>query len=429
MKIIMKKSFIKKFPLKPLSICGSFLILLGLNITACLFPSYVVCQTKPIKTNEDLSAITLPPITLKVQQVADNFEALTAMAFPGNGDIWVLEQKGKIRVIKNWKLNDSPLLDLKSKLIKVNNGYEERGLLGIALHPRFKSNRKFYVFYSAPSTQKSDHKEVVAEYTFPANSSQIDPNSGRIILTLEDLEGNHNGGCLEFGPDGYLYVSFGDGGGQGDKHGKFGNGQKMDTWFGKILRIDINTKSGYTVPKDNPFVGKTDVKPEIWAYGFRNPYRFSFDKVSKQMFTGDVGQDTWEEVDIVKKGANYGWRLMEGTHCYNPATGCEIKGLTMPITEYHHREGVSVIGGYIYNGKQSPVLKSKYLFADWTGRVYYLQKAGAKWQRGKVTLQDFAQNFKITAFGEDPAGELYVLTNPDTGPGNTKGILYKIVKN
>ncbi len=321
-----------------------------------------------------------------------------------------------------------PLLDLHSKLIKLNGGYDERGLLGIVLHPQFKSNKKFYVFYSRPSTQKSDHTAVLAEYTFPTSDGQVDPNSGRIILTLEGPDQNHNGGGIRFGPDGYLYVSFGDGGGQGDKHGEFGNGQKMDTWLGKILRIDVNTKSGYIVPKDNPFVGRKNVKPELWAYGFRNPYRFSFDKSSGQMFAGDVGQDLWEEVDIIKKGANYGWRLMEGTHCYNPATDCNTKGITMPITEYYHTEGVSVIGGYVYSGKQLTVLKNKYVFADWVGKVFYLQKSGAKWVRGKATLQDVPGNLKITGLGEDPEGELYILTNLDNGPGNIHGSVYKIVK-
>jgi glucose/arabinose dehydrogenase len=234
---------------------------------------------------------------------------------------------------------------------------------------------------------------------------------------------------LQFGPDGYLYISFGDGGGQGDKHGEFGNGQAMDTWLGKILRIDINTKTGYLVPKDNPFIGRKNAKPEIWAYGFRNPYRFSFDKASGQLFAGDVGQDNWEEVDIIKKGANYGWRLTEGTHCYNPTTGCDIKGITMPITEYSHKIGISVMGGYVYNGQRVPVLKSKYLFADWTGPIFYLQKAGNKWQRGRITFQNIPQNLKITGFGEDTTGEIYILTSPDTGPGNTKGSIYKIVKN
>ncbi len=399
-------------------------VVFGLAIVMCLFPSYVFPQTKAINENPDQT-----PITLKVQQLADNLQAPTDITFPGNGDIWLTEQTGRIRVIKNGKLSDAPLLDLNSKLVKIVGGYDERGLLGIALHPKFKSNKKFYVFYSRPSTKKSDHTGVLAEYKFPGGSGQTDPNSGRIILTIEEPEPNHNGGGIHFGPDGYLYVSFGDGGGQGDKHGEFGNGQKMDTWLGKILRVDINTKTGYIVPKDNPFVGRKNVKPEIWAYGFRNPYRFSFDKITRQLFAGDVGQDLWEEVDIVKKGANYGWRLMEGTHCYNPATGCNTKGITMPITEYSHREGISVIGGYVYNGQQLPVLKSKYVFADWVGKVFYLKKTGLKWERGKVILQNFSDNIKITAFGEDPAGELYILTNKDNGPGSIKGSVYKIVNN
>jgi len=368
-------------------------------------------------------------ISLKVEQLINGLEAPTVLTFPGNGDTWVAEQKGKIRIIRDGKLTDTPLLDLKSKMVKLNNGYEERGLLGIALHPDFKTNRKFYVFYSTPSTQKSsNHKGVLAEYLLPANG-QIDPNSGRIILTIEEPDGNHNGGCLQFGPDGYLYLGFGDGGGQGDKHGEFGNGQKLDTWLGKILRIDINTTSGYKVPKDNPFVGRKDVKPEIWAYGFRNPYRFSFDKNSGELFAGDVGQDLWEEIDIIKKGGNYGWRLMEGTHCYNPAENCDTTGIIMPITEYSHQVGVAVIAGYVYTGQQLPVIKNQYVFADWTGPVFCLKKEGNAWIRNRIILQNIPSNAKITGLGQDEQGEIYLLTNPETGPGNTKGCVYKIVSN
>jgi len=401
------------------------LTLLTLSCTLCLFSFAGKRKAKTPKADDGAA-----PMTLAVQPVATNLQAPTAMAFPGNGDVWITEQTGKIRVVKNGKLMDAPLLDVHSKLVQLSSSYEERGLLGITLHPKFATNRKFYVFYSTPSTQrKSDHTGVVAEYILPASGTIADPNSGRIILTIEEPESNHNGGCIQFGHDGYLYVSFGDGGGQGDKHGDFGSGQNMDTWLGKILRVDVNsTTNGYTVPKDNPFVGKPNAKPEIWAYGFRNPYRFTFDKATGQLFAGDVGQDTWEEVDIVTKGANYGWRLMEGTHCYNPATGCPEKGITMPITEYSHQIGISVIGGYLYNGQQLPTLKSKYLFADWTGKVFYLQKAGTVWQRGTVTLQNLPAGLKITGFGEDPQGELYILTNPDTGPGNAKCSVYKVVR-
>ena len=413
------RSCIKNGPRQPLPVKVFFVV-----FAVCLFPAYLFSQTSSNKIN-----FPPAPITLKVQPVAENLQAPTAIAFPGNGDVWITEQTGKIRVIKNGKLTAGPLLDLQGKLKKINDNYDERGLLGIALHPQFGANKKFYVFYSAPSTQRSDHTGVLAEYKLSAGTDPIDPNSGRIVLTIEEPESNHNGGCIQFGPDGYLYVSFGDGGGQHDRHGDIGNGQNMNTWLGKILRIDVNTEAGYRVPKDNPFMGKTEVKPEIWAYGFRNPYRFSFDKTSGQLFAGEVGQDLWEEVDIVTKGANYGWRLAEGTHCHNPATGCDIKGVTMPITEYKHGpEGISVTGGYVYQGAQLPVLKNKYLFADWTGPIYYLQKTGASWQRGKVSLQNLPADLRITGFGEDPQGELYMLTNPETGPGNTQGAAYKIIK-
>lgn len=402
----------------------SLIKLLGAGIAICVLPSYVIHQSKAYQKN------TEPPvITVNVSQVADKLHSPTALTFPGNGDIWVTEQPGLIRIIKNGKLAEEPLLDLRSKMLKVNKGYEERGLLGICLHPQFKSNKKIYVFYSATTTCKFDHKDVIAEYKLFANADKIDPNSGRIILAVDKPDGNHDGGCIQFGPDGYLYISFGDGGGQGDKHGDFGNGQNINTLLGKILRIDVNAGSPYNVPKSNPFVRKQDARPEIWAYGFRNPYRFSFDKTSGDLFAGDVGQDLWEEVDIVKKGANYGWRLMEGTHCYNPATGCDIRGITMPIAEYSHKEGISVIGGYVYRGKQLPILQSKYVFADWVGKVFYLQKTGSNWQRGKISFQNIPPDLKIIGFGEDQAGEVYVLTNADTGPENAKGSIYKITKN
>jgi glucose/arabinose dehydrogenase len=401
----------------------SLVTLLGAGIIVYVMPSYVLHKTKP-----DEKGTEPPVITVKVKLVTDNLRSPTAVTFPGNGDIWVTEQPGLIRVVKNGKLLDEPLLDLRSKMLKVNKGYEERGLLGICLHPQFNATKKFYVFYSTTTTGKFDHKDVIAEYKLSANTGKLDPNSGRIILTADKPDGNHDGGCIQFGPDGYLYISFGDGGGQGDKHGEFGNGQNINTLLGKILRIDVNTGAPYSIPKSNPFVGKKDTRPEIWAYGFRNPYRFSFDKTSGELFAGDVGQDLWEEVDIVKKGANYGWRLMEGTHCYNPATGCDIKEITPPIAEYSHKEGISVIGGYIYRGKEIPILKSKYVFADWIGKMFYLQKSGSEWQGGKITFQNIPPDLKIIGFGEDPAGEVYVLTNADTGPENAKGGIYKIVK-
>jgi glucose/arabinose dehydrogenase len=421
----MKKKTIVKLWTKRSSVSVCFMVIALFAVMILTLSSYVL-NNQQTDSKDDLQAA----ITVKPQLIADNLRAPTDMAFPGNETVWITEQNGIIKVIKNGKPNAMPLLDLSSKMVKVNQSYDERGLLGIALHPQFKRNGKFYVFYSAPTSGKFDHKNVVAEYKLLPHSDQADPNSARIILTADEPESNHNGGCIKFGPDGYLYVAFGDGGGAGDKHGSFGNGQKLDTWLGKILRIDINSASGYRVPSDNPFINHENVKPEIWAYGLRNPYRFSFDKATGQLFAGDVGQDIWEEVDIIKKGANYGWRLTEGMHCFNPSSGCDIKGITMPIAEYNHREGICIIGGYVYNGKQVGGIKGKYFFADWTGPVFYLEKnASGLWKRGKVNILNYPANLKITGFSEDPSGELYLLTSPDTGPSNTRGSIYKIVKN
>jgi glucose/arabinose dehydrogenase len=401
--------------------------ILSVAVIATLFalPSF--------KKNDDPATITLNSV-----KVTGGIQAPTSMAFPAANKAWITEQTGKVRLIKDGKLTDVVVIDLKNKMLKVNAGYEERGLLNITLSPQFNANGKFYVFYSRRTTainpdnkRRFDHTDVVAEYKMLPNSDLADTTSARIILALDKPDGNHDGSGIVFGADGYLYVSFGDGGGQHDQHGPIGNGQRMDTWLGKLLRINVNVDSTYSVPKDNPFVGKAGVKPEIWCYGFRNPYRITLDKASKQIFIGEVGQDTWEEVDIAQKGANYGWRLVEGNHCHNPATGCDFTGLTPPITEYHHSEGVSVIGGYVYNGKDVPAIKGKYIFGDWTGPIWYLQKAGDKWLRGKVTMTNFPPGGKITGWGEDQAGEQYYLINSEAGPGpagSTTGSIYKIVK-
>ena len=405
-------------------------LILSFCITSCQSNSNK--RTSDTNTTANDTTKVKADMTLGLAKAIDNMEALTDMVFPDNGDIWVTEQTGKIWAIKNGAKGNEPLLDLSSKMVKLHNGYEEKGLLGITLHPDFKNNKKFYTYYSRPSEEKgSDHTGVLAEYKLP-ESGVIDPNSGRIILTVEEPQGNHNGGCIKFGPDGYLYVSLGDGGGQHDEHGTIGNGQNKNTLLGKILRIDVNTDNGYKVPADNPFVGKADTRPEIWAYGLRNPYRFSFDQKTGQLFAGDVGQDLWEEVDIITKGANYGWRIMEGTHCHNdkntPDESCDTSGITMPITEYSHKEGISVIGGYVYHGKQIPELDSKYVFADWTGPVFFLEKAGGKWERKKIVFKNIPPDLKITGINEDTDGELYLLTNPDTGLGSDKCVIYKIVR-
>jgi glucose/arabinose dehydrogenase len=402
----------------------AIMILGGVGIL--LLPSYVL--NKPKAAADE----TLPTLNLNAQQVVADLQSPVDMAFIGNGNILVAEQTGKLRLVKNGQLLAAAVLDLSSKLVK-NMPVDVRGLLGFALHPKFNSNHKIYVFYTAPATlDKTDHTNVIAEYILPADLSPIDANSGRVILTTDQPGQGDNGGCLSFGPDGYLYIAVGDGGGGGDKHGPVGNGQNLNTFLAKILRVDVNTDATvnvpYNIPKDNPFVGKADVRPEIWAYGLRNAWRFSFDKATKQIFTADVGEGLWEEIDIIEKGGNYGWRMTEGNHCFNPKADCDFTGTIKPIAEYDHKSGISIIGGYVYNGKQLPAQKGKYFFADWTGPLYYIQKTDKKWLRGKIMLKNYPENVKVVAFGEDPAGELYVITNGGTLLADVKGAIYKVVK-
>ncbi|GAA4090021.1 PQQ-dependent sugar dehydrogenase [Mucilaginibacter panaciglaebae] len=390
------------------------------GVSIVLLPSYILKKTDP-------GELPRPTLSFNAHQVIDGLQAPLDMAFIDNDDILVAEQGGKIRELKNGKLLKTPLLDISSKLVKLMP-VDVRGLLGFAIHPKFKSNHKIYVFYSAPATtDKTDHKDVVAEYTLSTNTTP-DPNSGRILFTADEPGQGDNGGCLKFGRDGYLYIAMGDGGGGGDKHGPIGNGQNMNTLLGKILRIDINSNTTYNIPKDNPFIGKADMRPEIWAYGLRNTWRFSFNSKTGQLFTSDVGEGTWEEVDIIEKGGNYGWRMVEGDHCFNPKEDCDFTGTIKPIAEYDHKHGVSVIGGYVYNGKQLSGQKGKYFFADWTGPIYYIERKGNEWQQGQIQLQNYPSNLKITSWGEDPSGELYVITNGGNLLSETKGAIYKITK-
>lgn len=384
------------------------------------------CRRMPV-VDKPLEA---PALNLKLQRVAQGLQAPLAVVFTGKGEMLAVEQPGVIKVFKNGKANAVPFLDIRNKIVKLSGDYDERGLLGLALSPNFKTNHKFYVYYSAPPTGDFDNTGTLAEFNVSANGDVADPKSERILLTVQHPESNHNGGCLQFGPDGYLYISEGDGGGAGDKHnGTIGNGQNLNTFLGKLLRIDVNRGNPYSIPKDNPFVGRANVKPEIYAYGLRNTWRYSFDKATGQLFAGDVGQDTYEEVDIIKKGGNYGWHITEATHCFSPATGCSFKGITMPIAEYSHHEGASITGGYVYNGKALTGFTGKYIFGDWTGPLFYLEKSGGAWKRGKINVEGpHPDDLKITSFGEDPSGELYMVTNEDTGPGTVKGAIYKLVK-
>jgi glucose/arabinose dehydrogenase len=321
-------------------------------------------------------------------------------AHDGTSRLFVLEQGGTIRIVKGTKLMATPFLNISS--IIVSGG--EMGLLGVAFHPQYKSNGRFFVNYNRRVSGQL--QTAIAEYHVSAtNPNLADPSSGKVLLSFDQPFENHKGGQLVFGPDGFLYIGTGDGGSGGDP---LGNGQKLSTLLGKMLRIDINSGSTYAIPADNPFVGVNGAKGEIWAYGFRNPWRFAFDsKSSKRLFVGDVGQDAWEEVDIVTKGGNFGWNIMEGNHCYPPGTNCNSTGLIPPIAEYSHSEGIAVIGGYVYRGTAIPALKGLYVFGDFgSGQLWTLQEVQAgTWQRAPL----LSTGINISALGRGGNNELYVL--------------------
>ena len=314
-----------------------------------------------------------------------------------SGRLFVLEQAGTIRVLMNGSLVASPFLDIRSL---VSTG-EEMGLIGLAFHPTFASSGRLYVNY-VRTLSSGQMQTVIAEFQVSTTDpNQVDPTSQRILLTVDQPFDNHKGGQLAFGPDGFLYIGLGDGGNGGDP---LGNGQNLNTLLGKVLRIDVDSAVPYAVPPDNPFATGGGL-PEIFAYGLRNPWRFSFDRGSGLMFVGDVGQDAYEEIDIVRNGGNYGWNTMEGMHCFMPSSGCNINGLTLPIAEYAHTDGEAVIGGYVYRGGAVPGLKGVYILGDFiSGKIWQLSQNGSTWQRTLLLSTGRA----ISSFGQDSAGELYV---------------------
>ena len=331
------------------------------------------------------------------------FQGLTNVAQPDDGGdhIFVTEQPGRIRVFPNNQAvtEAGTFLDISER---VTQSFFEEGLLGLAFSPDYKNNGYFYVYYSADSPKRS----VVSRFSVSTGDPEkADSDSGFVIIEIPQPQGNHNGGQLAFGPDGYLYISLGDGGFDA------GNGQDRSTLLGSILRIDPGLVSGdknYVVPADNPFVGVVDARDEIWAYGMRNPWRFSFDTNTGALWVADVGQSTWEEIQVVEKGANYGWNTMEGRHCYSPAVDCDETGLELPLWEYSHAEGCSVTGGYVYRGLGIPSLLGTYVYGDFcTGKIWGLRYDG-DFVTEQMLLVD--SNVSITSFGLDLAGNLYILS-------------------
>jgi glucose/arabinose dehydrogenase len=415
-----------------------------------------------------------------LQLVTDGLTSPVAMAEPPDGShrLFIVDQTGKIWIIgSDGKKVATPFIDVSSKMVMLSASYDERGLLGLAFHPQFKTNGKFYLFYTAPPrsgmpvpgapgstwnnlTRVSEFKLAVA------NANQADIGSERVLLEADHPYSNHNGGTLAFGPDGFLYISIGDGGNKDD----VGNGH-VDDWYkvnaggngqdiymnlmGNVLRIDVNSGSPYGIPADNPFAG-TAAKPEIWAYGFRNPYRFSFDMGgSHQLVLGDEGQSLYEEIDLVTRGGNYGWNVKEGTHCFStdndlterascPNMDSAGKPLIDPVIELVNSAnpkgggmGIAIIGGVVYRGSALTSLSGKYIFgmlsttggAD--GQVYVTTPSGGSgpWSFAPLALKSFTPNLGtfLKSIGQDQEGEVYLLTSGQEGPQGTAGKLWKIV--
>jgi glucose/arabinose dehydrogenase len=315
----------------------------------------------------------------------------------------VVEQAGVVQVFSN-----NPSAKTKKVFLDIRNKVEdsgnEEGLLGLAFHPDFKTNGFFYLNYTASNPDRT----VISRFKVSVNQpDQADATSEQVILTFLQPYSNHNGGQVSFGSDGYLYISVGDGGSGGDPQG---NGQNRRTLLGSILRIDVNRQENgkqYAIPPDNPFAKNTDgYREEIFAYGLRNPWRISFDPVTKKLWAGDVGQNAYEEIDIIENGGNYGWNTMEGKHCYEPRSGCKTTGMKMPVWEYGRSEGVSITGGFVYRGPTLSALTSKYIYADYgTRKIWALDVSNISHPVNSVLL---AADFNISSFGVDEKNELYM---------------------
>lgn len=330
---------------------------------------------------------------------------------PDDPRLFVLEQTGTVRIIEDSTLLPDPFLDISDRITTQG---AEQGLLGLAFHPDYATNGAFYVYYT-----DTEGTVVVSRFAVTADPNVADLASEVVQLTQAEPYPNHNGGAIVFGPDGYLYLGLGDGGSAGDPQG---NGQSLGTWLGKLLRIDPDPVAAagaeqYTVPEDNPFVGTADALPEVWAYGLRNPWRISFDMVTGDLWIADVGQNEWEEVDFQPAssagGEDYGWSIREGAHCFQAET-CHTDGLTDPVVQYNHSEGVSVTGGYVYHGSALPDLVGTYLYADFgTGLLWGLRPAG---DGTFVASTPIDTGFNITSFGQGNDGEVYMaLFDQQTG--------------
>ena len=315
----------------------------------------------------------------------------------GSGQLFVVEQSGTIRVIVQGILQEKPFLDITNRVLSG----EERGLLGLAFHPNHRKNGRFFVNY----TRRDDGATFLAEYRRQGLSPQASTEE-RTLMVVPQPYANHNGGMVAFGPDGLLYIGRGDGGSGGEPQNRAQNPAEL---LGKILRIDVDGAPPYAIPSDNPFA-RAGGCPEIYAYGVRNPWRFSFDRETGTLWLADVGQDKWEEIDLVTRGGNYGWPIMEGRHCLLPEKACHVEGLIMPAFEYGHDKGrYSVTGGYVYRGRNLPALQGNYLFGDYCSGEIIAIPVGSGVIADNEPRVLRKSRMRISSFGEDEAGEAYVV--------------------
>lgn len=430
-------------------------------------PTVEAMPTPTTEPSPELSPTPSGPLAVRLERVAGGFTSPIALVDPddGTGRRFVADQAGLIWVLTaDGEVLERPFLDLTDRMVGLNPGYDERGLLGLALHPAYAENGRLYVYYSAPRRPEApsgyNHTSHLSEFSVSAEDPDLaDAASERVLLQVDQPQSNHNGGQLAFGPDGCLYVALGDGGGANDVglgHPAQGNGQDVTTLLGSILRIDVDGGDPYAIPEDNPFAAD-DGRDEIYACGFRNPFRFSFDAAGELgLLAADVGQNLYEEVSVVEPGGNYGWNIREGTHCFSPQSpnsppetcpdvGARGEPLIPPVLEYGHPGlpdgyGISIAGGYVYRGALVPRLQGVYVFGDWSGSLTAESPTllagvpsaadGAPWRMETIAVErapeDAAREF-VLSFAQDAERELYVLTTRNSGPAGTTGSIYRLV--
>ncbi|MFN2135438.1 MAG: PQQ-dependent sugar dehydrogenase, partial [Candidatus Promineifilaceae bacterium] len=368
----------------------------------------------PLATPTETALPSLPVDQIALLPILEGaFVRPLYLTHAGDDRLFVVEEAGVIYIVRDGQLLQPAFLDIRDR---VNSAALERGLLGLAFHPQYQENGVFFVNYS-----NANGDTQISRFRVSATDpNAADPSSETLLLTIDQPYENHNGGQLAFGPDGYLYIGVGDGGSANDP---LLNGQNPGTLLGSILRIEVDAESNtYSIPPSNPFIDDPQRLDEIWAWGLRNPWRFSFDRLSGDLFIADVGQNLWEEVDFQPAasagGENYGWNIMEGMHCFLTES-CESAGLTIPIFEYSHSEGCSITGGYIYRGMAQPALYGNYLVGDYCqGRIWRLfPNSDGSWSSAMV----LDTTNVISSFGEDSAGELYILDH-------VTGSLYQITQ-